>query len=194
MVAQVKIRMTPEQYLAFDRDSYVKHEYIDGEIYAMAGASSTHNLIAASLIREISSQLKGKPCSTFASDQRLRTGRKYRYFYPDVTVVCGEPDIVDDNHQDTLLNPTAIFEVLSPTTEAFDRGKKFAFYEAIDTFTNYILVSQDQPRIEHFIRQEDKTWQRIVVEGLAATLPIDALDIRLALAEVYDRVKFETEE
>jgi len=193
MAAQPKIRMTPEQYLAFDRDSEYKHEFIDGEIYAMTGASSPHNLIVPSLIREVSSQLKGRPCSTLASDQRVRTGKKHRYFYPDITVVCGQPHIVDDNHHDTLLNPSVIFEVLSPTTEAFDRGMKFSYYEAIESFTDYVLVSQDRPRIEHFIRQSDNTWLRSVTEGLETRLNIQSLSVSLALSEVYDRVEFEAE-
>lgn len=193
MAAQPTIRMTPEQYLAFDRVSDFKHEYVDGEIYAMTGASSPHNLIVASLIREVSYQLKGRPCSTFASDQRVRAGKKHRYFYPDVTVVCGQPYIVDDNHHDTLLNPSVIFEVLSPTTEAFDRGMKFSYYEAIDSFTDYILVSQDQPRIEHFTRQSDDTWLRNVTHGLTASLRVQSIGIDITLAEVYDRVEFEPE-
>ncbi len=153
--AAVKSRFTPEQYLALERKAAFKSEYFDGCIRAMAGASRAHNLIALNLGSEIRSQLRDRPCETYVSDMRVRTGPSGLYTYPDVVVVCGEPRFEDDE-LDTLLNPTVIVEVLSPSTEAADRGRKFASYRRLASLQEYVLVAQDRACVERYTRQGDE--------------------------------------
>src|SRR6476661_5007696 len=140
---------TSDQYLALEREAEYRSELVNGQIYSMSGASREHNLITTNLSREISTQLRGKPCETYSSDMRVKISPTGMYTYPDVTVACGEPRFEDD-HVDTLLNPTVIVEVLSPSTEAYDRGEKFAHYRKLDTLSDYVLISQDKARVEHF--------------------------------------------
>lgn len=163
---------TIDEYLALDRQSEERHEYLDGHIYAMAGESLEHSLICANLIAELRNQLRGKPYSTLSPNMKVRSGpynkekpsNKGMFSYADVMVVCGEP-VFHDEHRDVLLNPTVIIEVLSPTTEAFDRGEKFLRYRThIESLTDYVLVSQSRPLIEHFLRQtggQGSTRQRV---------------------------------
>src|SRR5436853_7901529 len=154
---------TVEEYLALEREAEERHEYLDGFIYAMAGESPNHGAICVNLVAQLHNQLRGTPCQVFSKDMKVRSGPipKTRYTtkglfsYPDLLIVCGELQF-HDKHQDVLLNPTVIIEVLSPTTEAFDRGKKFRRYRMhIPTLTDYIVVSQDRPLIEHFARQDN---------------------------------------
>ena len=148
---QHPIRMTEAEYLAFERQSEAKHEFIDGEVIAMVGASRAHNLICVDLLRIISTHLRGKDCEVYSSDMRVKIARK-KYTYPDVTIVCGAAQFADDEF-DNLLNPTVIIEVLSKTTEAYDRGKKFKSYRQLDSLQEYILVAQDSPHIERYFIQ-----------------------------------------
>jgi Uma2 family endonuclease len=188
MASLPKPRFTPEQYLALEREAETKSEYFDGEIFAMSGASRQHNLISVNVIAELRAQLKGRPCEVYGSDMRVKVDPTGLYTYPDV-VVCGEVRL-EDEHLDTLLNPTVLIEVLSPTTEAYDRGKKFAHYRRLDSLTDYLLIAQDQPRIEHYARQADQKWVLSEASELCASLPLTSLGCTLALAEVYDRVTF----
>jgi Uma2 family endonuclease len=184
--AAVKTRFTPEQYLALERKAAFKSEYVDGCIRAMAGASRAHNLIAVNLSREISSQLKDRPCETYAGDMRVRTGPSGLYTYPDVVVVCGEPRFEDDE-LDTLLNPTMIVEVLSPSTEADDRGHKFASYRRLTSLQEYVLVAQDRRSVERYTRQDD-AWLLTDLNGPEDMLRLASIHVDIALSEIYAKV------
>src|SRR5262249_3628341 len=146
-------RITPEEYLRLERSADFKSEYISGEMVAMSGASFPHGVIVNNVSGELYSQLKGRSCQTITNDMRVHWGAAF--LYPDVVVVCGKPELVKDGHLDNLTNPSVIIEVLSPSTENYDRGLKFMRYGQIPTLTNYILIAQDEPRIDHFIRQQD---------------------------------------
>jgi len=181
---------TPAEYLALDRAAAYKSELIDGHIYAMTGATREHNLISLNIAAELRSQLKGRPCETYNNDMRIKGATARKYHYPDVVVACGKAEL-EDEHGDTLLNPAVLIEVLSASTEAYDRGGKFADYRRIPTLREYLLVAQDQPRIERYVRQGG-AWLLTEAEGLEASISLDALGCALALREVYDRV-FEAE-
>jgi Uma2 family endonuclease len=185
--------MTEAEYLAFERSSEIKHEFVDGEIYAMSGASRNHNLIAGSTYVAIYSQLRGKGCETYPSDMKVRTPSTGSYVYPDISVVCGDPQF-DDEQRDVLLNPGVVIEVLSPNTEAYDRGKKFARYREIESLQEYILISQDQPHIERFVRQADGMWQFSDVRGLEGSVTLASVGCQLALQAVYEQVTFESDQ
>jgi len=177
-----------DEYLALERDSVVRHEYLDGQIYEMAGESLQHSQICVNLIGEVRSQLKGRECQVLSPNMKIRTGESKLFSYPDLTVVCGEP-MFHDRHGDILLNPVVIFEVLSASAEAYDRGEKFLRYRNhIATLTDYVLVSQRRPVIEHLARRPDGQWLFSDAEGLSASLFIDSIGCRLDLAEVYARV------
>jgi Uma2 family endonuclease len=180
---------TAEQYLGLERHSEIRHEFLDGIVYAMSGGSRAHSAVCFNLAGIFHRQLSGTPCQGFSPDMKVRAGDASLYAYPDLTVVCGEP-ILHDDQGDVLLNPSVIFEVLSRSTEAYDRGEKFERYKSIETLTDYVLVSQDRAHIEHFSRQPDGTWARAEVNGLDASFDLASINCRLPLAEVYDRVEF----
>ncbi len=184
-------KWTVEEYLAFERASEEKHEYLAGEVYLMAGASENHNLIVANLIITIGIQLRNRPCRIYPSDMRVRVFNA-NYAYPDVTVVCSTPEF-EDAEVDTLLNPTLIIEVLSPSTEQYDRSKKFQNYRTLDSLQEYILISQDAPRIERYLRQENGQWLFSDAALLESTVEITSIGCSLPLSDVYDKVKFEQE-
>ena len=177
------------QYLSLERHSEIRHEFLDGTVYAMSGASRAHSAISFNLAGSLHPQLRGTPCQGFSSDMKVRVGDASLFAYPDLTIFCGEPRFHDD-HGDVLLNPVVIFEVLSRSTEAYDRGEKFERYKTIETLTDYVLVSQDRARVEHFSRQPDGAWALAEVGGLDASLELASIDCRLPLAEVYDRIEF----
>lgn len=190
MTVHSKAYLTPEEYLALERASESKSEYIDGEMFAMTGASLHHSLITLSLGGELRQQLKGRSCSVFVNDLRVWVPAAGLYTYPDVGVVCGEPALADE-HFDMLTNPTVLIEVLSPTTEAYDRGRKFEAYRTLASLREYLLVSQDRPRVEQYIRQEDGShWTFSAETGLDAILELPSIQCRLALVEIYDKVGF----
>jgi Uncharacterized protein conserved in cyanobacteria len=184
-------RFTPSEYLSLERKAAFKSEYLDGQIYAMAGASPGHNTIAVNTTVELGSQLKGRPCQVFGSDMKVRIPDGQLYSYPDLSVVCGQPRYHDE-HGDVLLNPKVIIEILSPSTEDYDREEKFDRYARIETFTDYVLVSQLTPRIEHFSRAHDGKWVRTVSTGIYAELPLASINCVLRLKDVYHRVEFDT--
>jgi Uma2 family endonuclease len=180
---------TPEEYLSLERSADFKSQYIDGQIYPMAGATREHIIITGNIVRLLGNQLRGKPCETYANEMKVGTEFSRLYSYPDVVIVCGEPRFHDEQH-DVLINPNVIIEVLSDSTEAFDRGKKFARHQRIESFTDYILVAQDEPRLEHFIKQAENDWRLTVVIGLENSLRIESIDCMLSLSEVYERIAF----
>jgi Uma2 family endonuclease len=179
--------LTPKEYLEIERRAEIRSEYLDGEMFTMAGASIRHNAIVANLIGELRQKLKGRSCQVFPSDLRLHIPATGLYTYADIVVVCGEPRLEDD-HLDTLLNPILIIEVLSPTSEAYDRGKKFEHYRSVESFVEYLLVSQDEPRIEQYLRQPAGRWLFTAVAGLEAAISLPSIQCELSLAEVYDKV------
>jgi Uma2 family endonuclease len=191
MVTQTKARYTPEEYLALERKAEYKSEYLTGEIFAMSGASEQHNLIVTNLVGELRAQLKGRPCKTYPSDMRLKVALTGLYTYPDVMVVCGQT-LFDDEQQDTLLNPSVIAEVLSKSTEGYDRGEKFAHYRKLESLTDYLLVSRTKHHVEHYVRQPDNQWLLSEAEGLENAVPISSINCVLSLAEVYDKVEIAT--
>lgn len=177
---------SPAEYLALERAAEYKSEYVDGYTYAMTGASREHGLIAFNIAGELRNLLRNRPCEAFIADMRVKPARASSYRYPDIAVVCGKPEF-EDQQGDTLVNPTLIIEILSPSTEATDRGRKFAEYQRIPSLREYILISQDQPRIERFARQTEG-WLLTVSEGMEAAMRLDAIDAALALSEVYHKV------
>jgi Uma2 family endonuclease len=181
---------TPEEYLAMEREAAHKSEYYSGQIYAMAGGSPEHNLIGFNIAGLLHAKLRGSPCRGFTSDQRVRITETGLYTYPDVTVICGELQF-DDAHRDTLINPTLLIEVLSPSTEAYDRGEKFAHYRRIESLQEYLLIAQDQPRIERFLRQSDGTWNYRAAEGMEGHLRLESVGVELLVSEVYEGVVFQ---
>jgi Uma2 family endonuclease len=177
---------TAEEYLTLERSASCKSEFHDGQIYAMTGASRKHNLITINIARELSLQLKKRPCEAYANDMRVKAAEARSYHYPDIVVVCGAPQL-EDAHMDTLINPTLLIEVLSPSTEAYDRGGKFAHYRKVTTLREYLLVSQDQGSIERYVRQGD-VWILTEAVGLDASVPLESIDCVLSLREIYDKV------
>lgn len=181
-----KTHYTTEDYLSLERNAPYKSECHDGEIYAMTGASRQHNLIVFNIARELGLQLKNRPCEAYVNDMRVKAVTARSYHYPDITVVCGTPQF-EDAHVDTLLNPTVLIEVLSPSTEAYDRGGKFAHYRKIASLCEYLLVTQDQPSIERYLRQGD-IWMLSETIELDATVSLESIGCTLSLREVYDKV------
>ena len=190
---QQPIRMTESEYLEFERASEIRHEYYKGEIFAMSGASRVHNIISINLIREISTHLRHKYCEIYSTNMRVKIKSTKLYTYPDIVVVCGDAKFADDEF-DTLLNPVLIIEILSPSTEGYDRGKKFQHYREISSLKEYVLLSQEQPRIERYLRQDGEVWQFTDAKELDSTIELTTIDCTLKLAEVYERVTFTEDE
>ena len=178
---------TPQEYLAVEREAEVKSEYFNGGMFAMSGESREHNLIVTNIVRELSQQMKGRPCEVYPNDMRVKVSATGLYTYPDAIVVCGEPRF-EDAHVDTLLNPTLIVEVLSASTAAYDRGQKFGHYRWVESLTEYVLVSQDECKVEHYAKQSDRQWLQTVVQSLEAEVKLDSIQGVLQLREIYDRV------
>ena len=184
MSAEPVSRMTPEEYLAWEREADTKHEYLDGEVFDMAGASLAHNLIVSNLVGELRTRLKGRPCQVYPSDLRLQVTETGLYTYPDVMVVCGQPVLADEK-QDTLLNPKVIFEVLSPTTEASDRTWKLAHYRHLESLAEYVMVAQDRFQVEQYVRQPDGAWLFREYQSPDDTLRFPSLGCEIPLSEIY---------
>jgi Uma2 family endonuclease len=192
-VANPKSFFSVQEYLDLERESETKHEYVDGRIVAMAGASANHGLIMFGVGGAIRQQLRGRGCYVYPSDLRVRIDALGIYTYPDVTVTCGTPQFGEER-PDTLLNPALIVEILSPSTEIADRTTKFARYRRIPSFREYVLIAQDKPLIEHYVRQEEGTWSWSAAERLEESIYLPTIDCALALAEVYDQVIFSPDE
>ena len=179
-------KLTEEQYLAIERAAEFKSEFLDGVMYAMSGGSMRHSYLAVNLIAELRAMLRGGECQIFNSDLRVRVSARM-YAYPDVSVVCGKPLLADD-HQDILFNPIVIVEVLSPSTEQYDRGMKFQLYRTIESLREYILVDQDKVLIEQYIRQDASTWTLRDHQTLEDELKMNSIGVSLPLRLIYDRV------
>jgi len=187
-VASPQPRYTPEQYLALERKAEYKSEFVNGMIIAMAGVSRSHSLIVVNLARVVGLHLVGRPCEAHVSDMRVKVSPTGLYTYPDLAAVCGEA-FFDDEHTDTLLNPTVIVEVLSPSTEAYDRGEKFAHYRRLESLHEYVLVSQDKVRIESFVRQGAQ-WLLSEASSLDEVVRLESIGCELVLRDIYDKVRF----
>lgn len=182
-------RISPSEYLRRERLAEEKSEYVDGFVYAMSGAKLPHNIIAANVMGLVSAQLRGGPCRPLSNDMKVRTPSSGMYSYPDMTVVCGKP-VTEDEEQDVLLNPTVIIEILSPSTEKWDRGGKFARYQSISSLQDYVLVSQEEPRVERFSREDDG-WKLVSADSLESSFSIPSIKVNVAMADVYDGIEFD---
>ena len=186
-------RFSPADYLALERASEFKHEFFDGEMFRMSGGTIEHSQIAANVIGELHNQLADGPCRVLTSDMRIKlpTGL---YNYPDASIVCDQPQF-EDGHKDVLLNPLVIIEVLSPSTEAYDRGKKFRHYQTCSSLREYMLIAQDRAAVDHFLRQPTSgQWLLTTFESLNAVVPLPSLEVSLSLGEIYAKVEFPPEE
>ena len=186
-------RLSWEEYVDHERHADQKSEFFDGELFAMAGGSSNHALVATNFTREAGNALKPRECRVFGSDLRVLCPNGLGT-YPDASIVCGEPQYQGDRRE-TLLNPVVIVEVLSPTTEAYDRGKKFEQYQSLPSLREYVLISQDHVRIDHFARQpQTGQWLLTTYDDPDGTLELPAVDVSLSIAEIYAKVTFETDD
>jgi Uma2 family endonuclease len=188
---QPQRRYTPQEYYALEREAAYKSDYYDGEIFAMAGGTIAHSLICSNLVREVGNRLKGGPCAAYESNLRLKVQATGLRCYPDVSVLCGglERD-PEDPKSETVTNPTVLIEVLSESTEAYDRGFKADNYRRIESLRAYVLVSQADAHVEVYERQAEGTWLLREAKGLEAQVRIPSIDVVLPLGDVYDRVEF----
>lgn len=187
----VQSHLTSAEYLALERKATTKSEYFNGQIYAMSGASRAHNLIVANLLSAVHAQLSERDCEVYANDMRVTVNATGLYTYPDVLVVCDEPRF-EDASVDTLLNPTLLVEVLSPSTEAYDRGEKFSHYRHIESLQEYVLVSQNCMRVEHYLRQGEK-WLLTEFSEAVDLLRLPSIDCELTLRKIYAKVRLFTD-
>jgi Uma2 family endonuclease len=190
MSRQVKTYITPEEYLAIERAAEYKNEYVNGEIFAMTGASRKHNLIVGNIYSELRQQLKGKDCEAYPGEMRVKAPLARSYVYPDIVVVCGEPQF-EDSYFDTLLNPTLVVEVLSKSTESYNRFAKSAYYRTIESLAEYLLVAQEEYRVEQYVKQADGRWLISDVRSLENFIELTSIDCSLALRDLYERVSFD---
>ena len=181
-------RISPEEFLSWERKAERKSEFYDGEIFAMAGASREHNLIVTNLAGELSQQLKNKPCEVYLSEMRTRIPNG-PYVYPDVVVVCSEPQF-EDKGLDTLTNPLVVIEVLSESMADFDRGTKFRYYRRIESLREYLVVDQAEPFVERHSRGAGDAWQLEESAGLSAAMRVESLGCTLSLTDIYFKVSF----
>jgi Uma2 family endonuclease len=186
-----KTHYTPEEYLELERAAEYKSEYFNGEIFAMSGATRPHVLIMLNLAAELLGQLKKRDCEVYAADMRVRVSPAGLYTYPDVIVVYGEAKFSDEQ-KDTLINPNVIIEVLSESTKDYDRGGKFEQYRTLESFKEYVLVAQDKPHVEHFMRQPDNRWILTETNKLGDSIELSHIGCTLALTEIYGKVDLPT--
>jgi Uma2 family endonuclease len=185
-------RITPQEYLAIERAAQTRSEYYAGEMFAMSGASWHHNLVKDNLAAEVRQQLKDGPCRVVTSDLRVKVDATGLYTYPDIVVVCEEPRF-EDNVHDTLLNPRVVIEVLSDPTEKYDRGKKFSHYQRVASLQEYVLVAQDEPVVERYVRQAAGGWLLTTVRGMDADFAFASIAAKIPLREIYRGVTFDAE-
>jgi len=187
-----KHRWTEAEYLAFERASKEKHEFIDGEIVSMSGASEPHNRIVTNVSVSLYNQIGERPCSVYTSDMRVRISRR-QYTYPDVTIVCGVSVLAEDDDQDVMLNPTVIIEVLTPSTQGYDRGDKFTLYRTLPSLQEYVLISQNRIQIERYTRQPDNLWLFADTQQIDGFLSLTSIGCILSAKDVYRRIQFEND-
>lgn len=188
MSAPSKTFVTPEEYLAKERVAESRSEYRAGEIVAMSGASRSHNLVVVNVVSSLHQQLRSRPCEVFATDMRVKVSAAGLYAYPDIAVACGEIKF-DDAQKDTLTNPILLIEVLSQSTEAYDRGMKFEQYRKLESLREYVLISQEKPHVEVFTRQEDGHWLFAEAEGIQDSIELQSIGCRLELSDTYEKTE-----
>lgn len=190
MSQQIQPYISPQEYLRLERQSEYKSEYVNGQIFAMTGASRKHNLITINISRELSLQLKGRPGEVYSVDMRVKVRATGLYTYPDIAVASGKPEFEDD-FIDTLLNPTLLIEVLSPSTERYDRIAKSSYYRTMESLAEHLLVAQDEVRVEQYVKQPNGEWVLFEYVTLDSKAHLPSIDCSLVLSEVYDRINFE---
>lgn len=190
MSQQIKSYVSPEEYLRLERQSEYKSEYVNGEVFAMTGASHKHNLVAGNIFGELRQQLKGRQCEAYVGDIRVKVTATGLYTYPDVVVVCGEPKF-EDEYVDTLLNPTLLVEVLSQSTERYDRIAKSSYYRTLDSLAEHLLVAQDEVRLEQYVKQANGQWLLFECSSIDAAIELESIGCTLALRDVYDKVSLD---
>lgn len=193
MSSELKHRYTLEEYFALELASEAKYEFWDGEVFCMSGASLAHNQIARNLGTHLDTQLRGTGCQSFPADLRIKVPTYPPYRYPDLSALCGQPEIEKTHGLEMLINPALITEILSPSTEAFDRGDKFTYYKSIASFSEYLLVAQHRPHVSQFVRQEDGVWAFREFNDLADRVQCASVPCVLALSEIYRDVVFESQ-
>jgi len=181
--------VTPEEYLAAERLSETRSEYLDGGVYPMPGGTANHGRIVSNVTTELINQLGDRPCDVFPIDMKARMPDSRKFFYPDVVAVCGELQYHDDRRE-IILNPDLVIEVLSPSTEAFDRGAKFQAYRTAGSLKEYLLVAQDSPTVEQYARNDDGSWKLTTAVGLESSLTLPSIGCTLNPGTVYKRVEF----
>jgi Uma2 family endonuclease len=189
MSSQPKNYLTPEQYLEIERKAEFKSEYYAGEMFAMAGGSLAHNRLSIATTGELRQQLRRGPCEVFGSDMKVAVNTTGLYAYPDASVCCGGPQLLD-GHNDTLVNPVLIVEVLSPSTEAYDRGDKFKHYKSIDSLREYLLIASESVAVELRTRQADGRWILTFGDRLEDIVELQSIGCRLALSDLYEKIEF----
>jgi Uma2 family endonuclease len=187
-----KRNLTEEEYLAIERAASNRSIFYRGEMFAMTGAKETHVLVTGNLLANIWNQFEDRPCRVYASDMRVKNVRTGSYFYPDIAALCHDPELAD-SHGDTLTNPQVVIEVLSKSTESFDRGGKFEDYQLLDSLQEYVLVAQDKPRVELYRRQQDGSWNYVSLSQLSDVLKLGSVDVQIALSQIYAKVDFKPE-
>ena len=190
MSALPKRYFTPEEYLLLENQAAYKSQYVAGEIYAMAGAEPEHIEIVDNISFALRTQFGDRPCKSYSADLRVRADAGELYTYPDVAALCGEPRFDRSSRPSILLNPQVIFEVLSPSTETFDRGEKFLRYRTLESLTDYVLAASEFMRVEHFVRQENGSWTMTEYRQPSDEVPLRSLTASLTLAQIYRRVVF----
>lgn len=185
--------ISPEEYLTTERESPEKHEYFDGEIFQMSGASDEHNTISGNTFASLHFQLKKRPCKAYQSDMRVHIPVTGLYTYPDIAVVCGKPEFLPDGKLDTLTNPILIVEVLSSSTEGYDKGVKFDNYRSLESLREYVLVSQDSKRVIRYTKQADGSWVLMDFIGDITEIILSSIECSLTMEDIYDKVEFDEE-
>ncbi len=188
-VLQQKKRYTPSAYFQFEESAQEKHEYENGEVFVLSGGTFIHGLISGNIITALNNARNGRNCSTVGSDVKVGVQEYDSFVYPDAMVICGKIEYAE-GRRDVIKNPVLIVEVLSESTESYDRGRKFKKYQSLPSFREYVLVSQNEPIIETFFRQDDQHWLYILTEGLEAAIHLHTIDSRIKLSDVYQRVEW----
>ncbi|MBF0232265.1 MAG: Uma2 family endonuclease [Desulfamplus sp.] len=185
-----KEKLTPQEYLEFERTTDIRHEYFDGEIFAMVGASLNHNRINGNILQKLKNQIEGSSCDAFSSDMRVKVETIGKYTYPDIVIVCGDIELETIGGMETMLNPIVIIEILSDSTEAYDRGTKFQNYRLVSSLQEYILVSQSSCLVEKYVRSDEGSWRYLSYENMEHTMVIESVKCELMLSDIYYRVEF----
>lgn len=188
MSSNPKTFLTEEEYLALERRAEFRSEYYAGEVFALAGASRRHNRIVSNLVITLGLQLRDGPCNVYSTDMRVKVTSTGLYTYPDVVVTCGAERFAD-GESDVLLNPLVLIEVSSDSTEAYDRGKKFEHYRSIESLKEYLLVAQNSPRVEQFVRQSEKNWLYSEIDAPGARIKIQSVECELKIEDIYLKVE-----